>query len=41
MSYKIKFAPKPPPEPVDTGSLTPQPKKGEEKELKNNILHQM
>ena len=27
MSYKLKFAPKPPPEPVITGSLTPEPKK--------------
>ena len=36
MSYKTKWAPKPPPEPVITGSLAPEPKEEEEKALKNN-----
>ena len=40
MSNKLKYAPTPPPEPVITGSLEPGPKKEEEKEQKNNILHQ-
>ena len=38
MSNKLKFAPKPPPEPVDTGSSTPQPKKRGRKRTKKQYF---
>ena len=38
MSYKTKFAPKPPPEPVITGSLEPQPKKRGRKRTKKRYF---
>ena len=38
MSYKTKFAPKPPPEPVNTGSLTPKPKKRGRKRTKKRYF---
>ncbi len=38
MSYKTKFAPKPPPEPVNTGSLTPEPKKRGRKRTKKRYF---
>ena len=38
MSYKAKWAPKPPPEPVDTGSSTPQPKKRGRKRTKKQYF---
>ena len=37
MSNKTKWAPNPPPEPVDTGSSTPQPKKRGRKRVKYYI----
>ena len=41
MSDKTKYAPMPPPEPVDTGSSIPKTKKEEENHQKNNTLHQI
>ena len=38
MSSKIKWAPQPPPEPVSTGSLTPQPKKRGRKRTKKQYF---
>ena len=38
MSYKTKWAPQPPPEPVITGSLEPQPKKRGRKRTKKDTL---
>ena len=38
MSNKAKYAPQPPPEPVDTGSSTPQPKKRGRKRTKKQYF---
>jgi hypothetical protein len=38
MSYKLKFAPQPPPEPVITGSLEPQPKRKGRKRTKKQYF---
>ena len=38
MSNKAKWAPQPPPEPVDTGSSTPQPKKRGRKRTKKQYF---
>ena len=38
MLNKTKYAPKPPPEPVDTGSSTPQPKKRGRKKTKKRYF---
>ena len=38
MSNKLKYAPKPPPEPVNTGSLEPQPKKRGRKRTKKRYF---
>jgi DNA-directed RNA polymerase specialized sigma24 family protein len=38
MSYKAKWAPKPPPEPVNTGSLSPEPKRRGRKRTKKQYF---
>ena len=39
MTDKTKWAPKPPPEPVITGSFTPGPKKKRKKKSKKTIFY--